>query len=126
MPKYRQRVGKHGEDLAAEYLQKHHKYEIIDRNFRIQGGEIDLIALNRDKNKDVLVFVEVRSRKTKGYGKPEESISDHKKASIKRTAQFYKLQNPDTPNLMRIDVVCIDYAESPVTPEITLFKDAFS
>ncbi|MBI3282497.1 YraN family protein [Candidatus Curtissbacteria bacterium] len=50
-------LGKHGEDIAARYLLKH-GYKIIDRNFRIRGGEIDIVAIE----KNTLVVVEVKTR----------------------------------------------------------------
>ena len=57
MDKYNKIIGNYGEDIAVKFLQKN-KYKIIERNFLCKCGEIDIIA----KDKNILVFVEVKSR----------------------------------------------------------------
>lgn len=98
-----------GEDHAVQFL-KNKGYKIIDRNFRIRGGEIDIIALDED----TLVFVEVKARHTREFGSPLEAITYWKLKSLVKTAQFYRLKNPKLPAAMRIDAVAIsldDYNE---------------
>lgn len=95
--------GKKGEDAATEFLRKK-GYKILERNFRTQFGEVDLIA--REDN--VLVFIEVKTRQSTKYGMPEESVTPRKIASIIRTGQYYKLTHPDTPDLIRIDVIAVE------------------
>jgi putative endonuclease len=75
----RQNLGRYGEDRAAIYLQDR-GYEIIDRNWRSRSGEIDLVARDRDR----LVFVEVKTRNGSGYGHPFESITKDKVARMRR------------------------------------------
>lgn len=65
--------GKYGEDLAVTFLKKQ-GYVILDRNFRIRGGEIDIIAIDRN----VLAYVEVKTRSTHQFGSPQESVTHSK------------------------------------------------
>lgn len=110
-------VGKHGEDLACEYLRKN-GYEILERNYRIRGGEVDIIA----KDGEYLVFVEVKARFSHEYGLPVESITSWKIKHLLKTAQFYlmKINWGDGP--YRLDFVSIDYVDSP-SPKIELIKN---
>lgn len=95
-----------GEDLAAKYLLKK-GYQIILRNFHSRRGEIDIVAT--DKN--TLIFVEVKSRWSLQYGSPLEAVTPKKLKSIIKTAQYFKLLNPHTPDLLRVDVIGIDFTE---------------
>lgn len=94
--------GKKGEDLACEYLKKQ-GFKIIERNFRIRGGEIDIVALDGD----VLAFIEVKTRKSTEFGSPLEAITPWKIKSLVKTAQFYKVKHPRLPEALRIDAVGI-------------------
>lgn len=105
--------GRWGEEYAASFLRRK-GYRIIDRNFRIRGGEIDLIAIDPSTRSDfpltglgreTLVFVEVKTRTSKEYGTPFEAISYHKIRTLHRAAQLYKIKHPSLPSLMRIDAV---------------------
>jgi putative endonuclease len=109
-------IGKYGEDLACAYLKKA-GYKIIERNFRIRGGEIDIIALDRQ----TLVYVEVKTRSSHQFGLPEESVTYHKLRFLERAAKFYRLQRKNLPDLERIDVVSIDLSGS--EPQIKLIKN---
>jgi len=100
-------VGNRGENEACKFL-KRQGYKIIARNFHNRTGEIDIVALDHN----VLVFVEVKTRFSYTYGLPEESVTPQKINSIVRTGQYFKLLNPQTPDLMRVDVVAIDYVEN--------------
>jgi len=101
-PNSRQRLGKYGEDLAAEYLTKH-GYLIIEHNFKARYGELDLIAL---KNKQ-LIFIEVKTRIGTAYGLPEEAITKRKLDEVKLTAAYYFTLHPELPSFHRIDAVAI-------------------
>lgn len=111
-------VGKHGEDLAAEYLTKH-GYKIIDRNFRIRGGEIDIVAIE----KNTLVIVEVKTRTSHRFGLPEESINTYKLKFLERAAIFYRNTRKNLPLGERIDVVTVDFTDAD-EPKINLIKNA--
>lgn len=107
-----------GENLASNFLRKK-GYEIIERNFRIKGGEIDIIA----KDGDTLVFIEVKARSSMEFGSPLEAITSWKLRSIIKTAQFYKLKNPKLPEAMRIDAVAISLDEYNEVNTIELVKN---
>ncbi|MCL5784756.1 MAG: YraN family protein [Patescibacteria group bacterium] len=104
-------IGNSGEDLACEYL-KNLGYKILERNYRIRGGEIDIIA----RDKDELVFVEVKTRYSHEFGSPAEAITPWKIKFLIKTAAFYvqKINWGDKP--YRLDALLIDFVgrESPV------------
>lgn len=102
-----------GEDLASEYLRKK-GYKIIDRNFRQGYGEIDIIAVY----KDVLVFVEVKTRTSQAFGTPFEAITSSKIRTMSKTAQFYKLKNPKFPEAMRLDAISVVIKRDNILDEI--------
>lgn len=79
-------LGRAGEDIACRYLKKQN-YQIIERNFFYNGGEIDIIAFDIEKNE--LVFFEVKTRSNKAYGLPSESVDNFKIKRILRGAKFY-------------------------------------
>ncbi len=94
--------GKKSEDEAARYLTGKN-YQILQRNFRWKGGEIDLIA----RQKDLIVFVEVRSRASSEFGLAAETVQAPKREKIKRTALLYLQKNClDSPT--RFDVIAFD------------------
>ncbi|MBU4016545.1 YraN family protein [Patescibacteria group bacterium] len=107
-----------GEDLATSFLRKK-GYKIIERNFRAIGGEIDIIALD----KDTLVFIEVKARSTKEFGSPLEAITNRKMKSLIKTAQFYKIKNPRLPDCLRIDAVAITLDSENEVKSIELVKN---
>lgn len=109
--------GKLGEELAAKFLIKN-GYKIIERNFHSRVGEIDIIA----KDSDTLVFVEVKTRWSKKFGLPAESVTGRKLKSIIKTGQYYKLLHPELPESLRIDVLAIDIQGK--FPKIELIKNA--
>lgn len=94
--------GKLGEDFAVSYL-KRQGFRILTRNFRIRGGEIDIVAVD----KDTLVFIEVKTRSSNEFGTPLEAIGYYKLRSLIKTAEFFKLQHRNLPDLMRIDAVSV-------------------
>ena len=77
-------IGIIGENIAHNYLLKK-GYKILEKNFRVKAGEIDIIAL---ENKTI-VFVEVKSRSNNKYGLPYESVNYRKQQKIIRVAQNY-------------------------------------
>ena len=111
--------GKHGEELATQFLSKH-GYKIIDRNFRIRGGEIDIVALQAN----TLVIVEVKTRTSHKFGLPEESITRYKLKFLERAAKFYQSSRRNLPLAERIDIVTVDFTDSQGYPKIQLIKNA--
>ena len=113
--------GNFGEDLAVKYL-KDLGYKILERNYRIRGGEIDIVA----KDKECLVFVEVKARWSHEYGLPSESITPWKIRALLKTAAFYcvKIKWEDKP--YRLDLVSIDFAEDQEKPKLELIQNITS
>lgn len=100
---YRQRLGRRGEDLAAEYLAER-GYRVIERNVRRREGEIDLIAVH----KKTLVFVEVKLRSPGQFGGAVEALTSRKQRRLRELAAAYSADHPELPADLRIDVVAID------------------
>ena len=84
MSRKKKDTGDKGEDLAVKLLEDS-DYEIVERNYRFGKGEIDIIA----KDKDTLVFVEVKTRKNLEFGPPELAITMNKQRQIKKIAEAY-------------------------------------
>jgi putative endonuclease len=82
-------LGAKGEELVANYLISH-GYKIVDRNWRIKDGEIDLIALN---GLGQITFVEVKTRSNQNFGHPLEAISKSKALRLQRLALSWLVQN---------------------------------
>ncbi len=94
--------GQIGERSAERELRRM-GYQIITRNYRTRRGEVDLIA----KDRDTLVFVEVKTRLGGAYGSPEEAITTKKQVHLVAAAQNY-LQETGAENAdWRIDVVIV-------------------
>lgn len=109
-----QQRGQLAEDLASAYLQAQ-DVKILTRNYRLRGGEIDLIG----QDGDYLVFIEVRYRGSEDFGGALGSIDRRKQQRIIHTAQYYLMQQPKD-LACRFDVVAINAKH-----EISWLKNAF-
>ncbi|MBV9121129.1 MAG: YraN family protein [Chloroflexi bacterium] len=98
----RERTGKQGEDRAVKHL-KRLGYKILERNWRTNEGELDIVASEREE----LVFVEVRTLATERYGTPEESVGARKQRQLTNLATAY-IQKRRHEGPWRIDVIAID------------------
>jgi putative endonuclease len=116
--------GMRGEEFAVSFL-IHQGWEIVERNFRIRGGEIDIIAIETDTNskEKTLVFVEVKTRSSHEFGEPLESIGYYKIRALIKATQFYKLKHPRLPDLLRIDAVSVLVDEQGQLLDIELVKN---
>jgi len=114
--KHNQRIGKWGEDTAAEYLMQH-DYEIIERNIRTPYGEIDIIA----RQGDLTIFVEVKTRTSNKMGLPEESITSRKREHMLAAADHYAAEHEI--DHWQIDVIAVE-GKPGSTPKITYFENA--
>lgn len=77
-------LGQLGEDLAVAWL-KNHGFEILERNWRGRNEEIDVIA----RKDNQLIIVEVKTRKTRAFGNPENSVSLSKQRNLVNAAELY-------------------------------------
>ena len=105
MKKFNYDKGRFGEELAKKYLVDK-GYCLIESNFEIDNGEIDLIMTD----KDWLVFVEVKYKRDDRMGTPEEMVNKRKIAQVRRVAEIYLMRNPEVKKIYikyRIDAVCI-------------------
>lgn len=109
-------IGNLGENLACKYLTEK-GYDIIERNFLKPFGEIDIIA----KNKDYLIFVEVKARKNTNFGYPRDFVNLNKIKKIQNVAQIYMLENNIVNIPIRFDVIEIIFE----TNKITHLENAF-
>jgi putative endonuclease len=111
-------LGRRGEELAAQYLRRN-GYELIQRNYVCKMGEMDIIA----KEKDTLVFIEVKTRTSTTFGPPQLAVNPKKQLQMSKVALYFlkekKLENAKA----RFDVVAI--LLGPKGEEIELIKDAF-
>lgn len=101
--------GKLGEDYAVKLL-KVKGYKILTRNFRSRFGEIDVVAQDGKE----LVFIEVKTRWSKNFGNPEEAVTPLKLRHLIKAAEYFKLMNPKTPEIMRFDVVATDVRDGKI------------
>jgi putative endonuclease len=93
-------LGRHGEELAAEYLQQS-GLRVLDRNWRCDQGEIDIIAVERR----VLVACEVKTRSSERFGTPLESISRAKLKRLRRLAILWVVAHGVLFDEIRVDAV---------------------
>lgn len=92
--------GNKGEDIAAVYL-KRQGFSILERNYYIRGGEIDIIF----QQKDVIVFCEVKMRSSDRYGLPCESVDYKKQQRICKAALDYSYKNKIIDVDFRFDII---------------------
>ncbi len=111
-------LGDRGELLAAEFMSRH-GYEIVERNFRYNRAEIDLIA----RKDDVIVFCEVKTRKSNTYGTGEEAVDGRKQQQIRKAADGYVTAREIENIEFRFDVIVVDLREK--TTSIRHIMDAF-
>jgi len=113
-------TGRLGEACAVDYLVRR-GYEIVAQNYRKPFGEIDIIARERG----TLVFIEVKTRRSRGFGDPSAAVDVRKQRQLSRIAQDYLVQHRLGDSAARFDVVgvILDGDDRPV--EVELIKDAF-
>jgi len=115
-------LGNRGEALAADYLEKH-GYTIRERNYRVPNlGEIDIVA----EEAGCLVYVEVRTRRGRAYGTPEDSITVAKKLRLVQLAMSYRQEHADLPlpGDERIDVVAVELTPAGRVFRIEIIRNA--
>ncbi len=128
MQKDRYQLGREGEEMAAQYLQAQ-GYEIVATRFRVREGEVDLVAVERDRcakggaaRGDTLVFVEVRARRSDLFGGAVESVDARKLARLSWVAQRYLAQY-NWRGDFRIDVIGIEWPPEGGPSKIDHLKD---
>ena len=111
-------LGRRGERAAEKYLRRN-GYRIVARNFRAAGAEIDLVAMDGE----TLVFVEVKTRRSRDAGAPEEAVDERKQKQIRRAAELFAMRYREDEIEMRFDIVAVDASGERL--EIELLRNAF-
>ncbi len=102
MTGYQQKVGKIGEDKAASYL-KENGFTIVKKNFNSLYGEVDIIA----EKKQILYFIEVKTRSNLNKGKPYEAVTKRKISHLLKAANYFLLKYPHKNYRLRLGVISI-------------------
>jgi putative endonuclease len=114
----RRTQGKAGEDLAARFLERK-GLKILERNYRFERGEIDLIAEDGDE----LIFIEVKARRSAAFGAPEDAVTEKKQEQIRGVAEGYLYEHDIENRPCRFDVVAIEFKNG--VSEIRHIENAF-
>jgi putative endonuclease len=113
-----QKFGEKGEALAVRRLKKA-GYKIIETNYHTRLGEIDIIA----KDKNTIVFVEVKSRRSVHFGNPKQAVTPQKQRKISMVALYYLKTTGQTTARARFDVVTV--ISNRDQPQVDIIKNAF-
>jgi putative endonuclease len=111
-------LGKWGENLAKSFLEEK-GYQVIFCNYFTEYGEIDIIA-SKDNH---IHFVEVKTRRTKQFGHPEEAITNQKLAHMIDSAEAFLQSHPEFDGDWQMDVIAIQISEIKDSPDIRLFPN---
>ena len=110
-------LGKEGEAIACKYLIEK-GFIILEKNYRHEKDEVDLIALDKGE----LVFVEVKTRSTQKYGEPEEAVGTKKEEFLIRAAETF-LETHNEYESVRFDIISIIISGN--KQQVRHIKDAF-
>ncbi|USQ75190.1 YraN family protein [Ornithinimicrobium cryptoxanthini] len=110
-------IGEYGEDLACEYLEGL-GYEIVDRNWRCDQGELDIVA----RDGGCLVFCEVKTRRSTQFGSPVEAVTVRKAMRLRRLAVSWLRAHSARVDEVRIDVIGV-LRRGSAPPEIEHLRD---
>lgn len=110
-------LGQKGEKLALEYLLQQ-GFIVLEKNFRYQKAEVDIIAIKDEQ----IILVEVKTRSTDFFGGPEESVTKSKQRLLTEAADYY-ITSRQLKNEVRFDVISIISAKGKIS--INHIKDAF-
>jgi putative endonuclease len=119
MSQSRIELGKTGEDLACDELERR-GYAIVARRHRCRTGELDIVA----RDGPTLVFVEVKARGGRAFGDAAEAVTWHKQQRIVRLASEYVMRHHLNDAPCRFDVVSVQFEDN--RPVIEVFQNAFS
>lgn len=116
----RKALGNAGERLAARYLEER-GLRIIERQWRGKAGEVDLVALDGE----ILIVVEVKTRRGRRFGDAEEAIDDTKAERLLALGEEYTASHREhSERYWRVDVVAITLDTSGRLERLTYLQDA--
>ncbi|MGL6227391.1 MAG: YraN family protein [Thermoguttaceae bacterium] len=113
-------LGRQGEQVAVKFLRKN-GYRILATNLQIGDGEVDIIAQDRA---GVIVFVEVKTRRTRLWGEPYEAVNQRKRRGLCLMSEEYLRQRDWQGKVKRLDIISIVWPENE-EPEINHVMNAF-
>jgi putative endonuclease len=114
-------IGRRGEDAAVRHLELH-GLQLLERNYRCRGGEIDLVMLDDT----TLVLVEVRLRTSSGFGGAAASVGPRKQRRFTLAARHLMMTRPAYRRLRaRFDVVALEAGAQPGPMRVDWIRDAF-
>ena len=102
MADQRRVVGQHGEDATAAWYTAA-GYEILDRNWRVREGELDLVVRDRD----AIAFCEVKTRRGDAFGLPAEAVTVRKQQRIRMLAGRWLTAHDTSAPALRFDVAAV-------------------
>ena len=111
-------LGRRGEDLAAEHMTRL-GFTIVERNYRCRDGEVDIVAARGG----VVVFCEVKTRRTNRWGEPSEAVDGRKQERLRRLAARWLRERRPGAVEVRFDVVSV--VARGARPELVHIADAF-
>lgn len=112
------RLGQEGEDWATQFLNGI-GFAILGRNWRFKQLELDIIA----REKDTIVFVEVKTRTTNLHGEPSSAVTQKKQSKLARAAQTWISVNDCWQHPCRFDIICL--VGSPSDFHVEHYRNAF-
>lgn len=112
--------GSYGEKIACSYLRRK-SFRIVTKNYRCRLGEIDIVARKRD----ILVFVEVKTRLNKGFGEPFEAVTMAKQRRLRRLGEHFLLRHRLFDQVARFDIISIVIGSNGGVNELIHIENAF-
>lgn len=119
MPDRRQALGAAGEDLVADWYRRN-GFDVVDRNWRCQSGELDLVAASGR----TLVFCEVKTRRSTRFGAPVEAVTHDKQRRVRRLAAMWLDAHTTRGADVRFDVASVLWPIG-AEPTVTVVQAAF-
>ncbi len=111
MSKYRKIIGRYGEKIARNFLENK-GYNYIQKNFKLWGGEIDLVM--KDLRTDEIVFVEVKTRRKEDWQYLDETLTHRQIGNIKKIIPLFLLKYNLEDSNWRIDHIGIIYKDKKI------------
>lgn len=115
------KTGEWGEEVAERFLKKK-GFKILGRRVHLDRDELDIVA----RSGEVLVFVEVKTRKNEAFGRAASAVDRGKRASLSRAAVHYLRKLREKPDYFRFDVVEVIGEMNAGDPEIRHIENAFN
>lgn len=116
----RKATGYYGEDIARKVLEKK-GYRLVDKNFTVRGGEIDLIMAKGEE----LVFVEVKTRRNDHFGTPAEAITVQKQKHMLHAAKMFLVGRDPSCYDIRFFAVAVYLRNDDRVEKVEIYEDIF-